>query len=252
MFRTPFPRSGLTEMPRKIYKLFISYDEAGAELRQHVAEQFQYSSDCVWQASFRSLTAADLPPGDGVVWVYPVFMQSGVTVTETLPELLRALYAGSGQHPELVFKPVWGAGCGGVGFRAAALQKELEGEASLLVVAHGVTGREAAPEPAQFLQQLKFRLPEGTDMALAYFGAFPSVEKVLPGLKGQKVVVLPFLIGKGKHVREDMPSSELAARHGKTLKILPPFGAFYLQAEREYWKTGMGESAGNGFDGPAR
>ena len=107
MFRTPFPRSGLTEMPRKIYKLFISYDEAGAELRQHVAEQFQYSSDCVWQASFRSLTAADLPPGDGVVWVYPVFMQSGVTVTETLPELLRALYAGSGQHPELVFKPVW-------------------------------------------------------------------------------------------------------------------------------------------------
>ena len=177
---------------------------------------------------------------------------NGVTVTETLPELLRALYAGSGQHPELVFKPVWGAGCGGVGFRAAALQKELEGEASLLVVAHGVTGREAAPEPAQFLQQLKFRLPEGTDMALAYFGAFPSVEKVLPGLKGQKVVVLPFLIGKGKHMREDMPSSELAARHGKTLKILPPFGAFYLQAEREYWKTGMGESAGNGFDGPAR
>ena len=145
-------------MPRKIYKLFISYDEAGAELRQHVAEQFQYSSDCVWQASFRGLTAADLPPGDGVVWVYPVFMQSGVTVTETLPELLRALYAGSGQHPELVFKPVWGAGCGGVGFRAAAaLQKELEGEASLLVVAHGVTGRGAAPEPAQFLQQLKFR-----------------------------------------------------------------------------------------------
>ena len=179
-------------------------------------------------------------------------MQSGVTVTETLPELLRALYAGCGQHPELVFKPVWGAGCGGVGFRAAALQKELEGEASLLVVAHGVTGREAAPEPAQFLQQLKFRLPEGTDMALAYFGAFPSVEKVLPGLKGQKVVVLPFLIGKGKHMREDMPSPELAARHGKTLKILPPFGAFYLQAEREYWKTGMGESAGNGFDGPAR
>ena len=247
MFRTAFPRSGLTEMPRKIYNLFISY-----ELRQHVAEQFQYSSDCVWQASFRSLTAADLPPGDGVVWVYPVFMQSGVTVTETLPELLRALYSGSGQHPELIFKPVWGAGCGGVGFRAAALQKELEGEASLLVVAHGVTGREAAPEPAQFLQQLKFRLPEGTDMALAYFGAFPSVEKVLPGLKGQKVVVLPFLIGKGKHMREDMPSPELAARHGKTLKILPPFGAFYLQAEREYWKTGMGESAGNGFDGPAR
>lgn len=239
-------------MPRKIYKLFISYDEAGAELRRHVAEQFQYSSDCIWQASFRGLTAEDLPPGDGVVWVYPVFMQSGVTVTETLPELLRALYAGNGQYPELVFKPVWGAERGGIGFGvAAALRKELEGEASLLVVAHGVTGREAAPEPAQFLRQLRFLLPEGTDMALAYFGAFPSVEKVLPELKGQKVIVLPFLIGKGKHMREDMPAPELAARHGKTLKILPPFGAFYLQAEREYWKAGMEEPAGNGFDRPA-
>ena len=113
-------------MPRKIYKLFISYDEAGAELRRHVAEQFQYPGDCVWQASFRGLAVEDLPPGDGVVWVYPVFMQSGVTVTETLPELLRALYAGNGQHPELVFKPVWGAGRGGIGFWVAdALQQEL-------------------------------------------------------------------------------------------------------------------------------
>ena len=180
-------------------------------------------------------------------------MQSGVTVTETLPELLRALYAGNGQHPELVFKPVWGAGRGGIGFWvAAALQQELEGDASLLVVAHGVTGREAAPEPAQFLRQLKFLLPEGTDMALAYFGASPSVEKVLPELKGRKVIVLPFLIGKGKHVREDMPAPELAARHGKTLKILPPFGVFYLQAEREYREAGRGEPAGNGFDRPVR
>lgn len=240
-------------MPRKIYKLFISYDEAGAELRRHVADRFQYSSPRVWQASFRGLAAEDLPPGDGVVWVYPVFMQSGVTVTEALPELLRSLYAGSGQHPELVFKPVWGAERGSIDVGVAkTLQRELEGEASLLVVAHGVTGREAPPEPSKFLQRLKLLLPEGTDMALAYFGASPSVEKVLPELTGRKVVVLPFLIGEGKHMREDMPAPELAARHGKALKVLPPFGTFYLQAEREYWKTGVGESAGNGFDGHVR
>ena len=233
-------------MPGKIYKLFISYDEAGAELRRHVAERVQYPGGRVWQASFRGLTAEDLPPGDGVVWVYPVFMQSGVTVTKTLPEALRALYAGNGQHPELVFQPVWGAGCGGMGFWAAALQKELEGEASLLVVAHGVRGREAPPEPTQFLRQLKLLLPEGTDMALAYFGASPSVEKVLPEFKSSRVVVLPFLVGEGKHMREDMPAPELAARHGKTLKLLPPFGAFYLQAERECRKASMGGPAGNG------
>ena len=89
-------------------------------------------------------------------------------------------------------------------------------------------------------------------MALAYFGSFPSVEKVLPGLKGQKVVVLPFLIGKGKHMRGGHALSGTGRTAWENVKILPPFGAFYLQAEREYWKTGMGEPAGNGFDGPAR
>ena len=49
-----------------------------------------------------------------------------------------------------------------------------------------------------------------------------------------------------------MPAPELAARHGKTLKILPPFGVFYLQAEREYREAGRGEPAGNGFDRPVR
>ena len=72
-------------------------------------------------------------------------------------------------------------------------------------------------------------------MALAYFGASPSVEEVFPRLKGNRVVVLPFLIGEGKHMREDMPSSELAEKWGKELEILPPLGAFYLQKAREYW-----------------
>lgn len=221
-------------MPRKIYKLCVSYDEAGADVRGQVAERVQGISERVWQASFRRMEAAELPPADGVVWVYPVFMQSGVTVTETLPELLRSLYAERGQVPEFVFKPVWGAERGADLGTVEVLRKELEGNASLLLVAHGVTGRELPPEPSRYLQRLGFMLPEGIDMALAYFGASPSVEEVLPALKGSKVVVLPFLIGEGKHMREDMPSPELAAQYGKTLRVLPPFGALYLQAEQEY------------------
>ena len=96
-------------MPRKIYKLCVSYDEAGARLRQKVAEGVKGASDFVWQASFRDLESAELPPGDGVVWIYPVFMQTGRTVTETLPELLRSLYAERGLSPALEFRPVWGA-----------------------------------------------------------------------------------------------------------------------------------------------
>lgn len=237
-------------MPRKIYKLYVSYDEAGAELRQHAVG---YASSPVWLASFRGLEEAELPPSDGVIWVYPVFMQSGVTVTKTLPELLRSLYAKRGRVPEFVFKPVWGAEAWKTFALIEFLQKELEDGASLLLVAHGVTGREAPPEPSRYLQWLRLMLPKGTDMALAYFGAAPSAEEVLPGMRGNKVVVLPFLIGEGKHMREDMPTPELAARHGKTLKVLPPFGTLYLQAEQEYWearKAREKESSGDEFDWP--
>lgn len=227
-------RRGLNDMPRKIYKLCVSYDEAGARLRQKVAENVKGASDFVWQASFRDLESAELPPGEGAVWVYPVFMQSGRTVTETLPELLRSLYAERGLSPALEFQPVWGAERTWNLGVWKSLQNELEQDASLLVVAHGVTGRELPPEPSDFLEHSKVWLPKGTEMALAYFGVSPSVEEVLPSLKGKKVLVLPFLIGEGKHMREDMPSPELAARFGKELKILPPFGTFYLQAEHAY------------------
>ena len=169
-------------MPRKIYKLCVSYDEAGARLRQKVAEGVKGASDFVWQASFRDLESAELPPGDGVVWVYPVFMQTGRTVTETLPELLRSLYAERGLSPALEFRPVWGAERTWNLGVWKSLEKELEQGASLLVVAHGVTGRELPPEPSDFLEHSKVWLPKGTEMALAYFGVSPSVEEVLPSL----------------------------------------------------------------------
>lgn len=66
-------------MPKKIYKLCVSYDEAGAELRQHLADRIKLlgmDGAPVWQASFRDMQADDLPPGDGVVQIYPVFQQS--------------------------------------------------------------------------------------------------------------------------------------------------------------------------------
>ena len=137
-------------MPKKIYKLCVSYDEAGAELRQHLADRIKLlgmDGAPVWQASFRDMQADDLPPGDGVVQIYPVFMQSGWTVTEALPEQLSAMYAERGVSPEFEFKPVWGAGEDVMPFLTVrdALGKELGPGTSLLVVAHGVVGKDLPP-----------------------------------------------------------------------------------------------------------
>lgn len=221
-------------MPKNVDQLIVSYDEAGAALRRHVADEVRMETGTVWEASFRNLNEAQLPPGDGLILVYPVFMQSGGTVTQALPEQLRALYAAKGISPELEFKPVWGAERGFDPGVNAALALELKGDASLLVVAHGVRGRELPPEPHEWIRRLHAVLPEAGDMAVAYFEGSPSVEEILPTLHGRKVVVMPFLAGEGHHMKADMPTPELAARFGKELHILPPLGVFYLQAEREY------------------
>ena len=54
------PRRGLTDMPRKIYKLCVSYDEAGARLRQKVAEGV-LAAESIWGENLNNipgLTAA--------------------------------------------------------------------------------------------------------------------------------------------------------------------------------------------------
>ncbi len=217
-------------MARKIYKLCISYDEKGAEIRQ---EMMNTMIGDVYEASLRNLEEAALPPGDSVIWVYPAFMQSGKTVTETLPARLKAYYETRGESPEIVIKPVWGADCSLACFVTPALSKDWQPDSALLVVAHGVNGMGAPPEPAEFLQMVSVMAPEIEETAVAYFGAEPTAERVMAGLKSRNVVVLPFLIGEGKHLRADMPTAQLAAKHGKTLKVLPPLGKLYLQARTE-------------------
>ncbi|MFR4416268.1 MAG: hypothetical protein ACLT8E_02050 [Akkermansia sp.] len=76
-----------------------------------------------------------------------------------------------------------------------ALGKELEPGTSLLV-AHGVVGKDLPPEPFAFLQKLRaFLWPQETDMALAYFGASLRGGSIST-FEGNRVVVLPFLIGE--------------------------------------------------------
>ncbi len=217
-------------MARTIYKLCISYDEKGAEIRQ---EMMNTMIGDVYEASLSKLEEAALPPGDSVIWVYPAFMQTGKTVTETLPARLKAFYAARGENPEIVLKPVWGSECTLSCFLTPALRKDWQPDSALLVVAHGVNGMAPPPEPTDFLKMVAILAPEIKETAVAYFGAEPTAERVMAGLKSRNVVVLPFLIGEGKHLREDMPTAELAAKYGKTLKTLPPLGKLYLNAQKE-------------------
>lgn len=221
-------------MQNKNDKLFISYDEAGAEICRDLARKTcmkdQHSG---WQTSLMGMNAADLPPGDGLVEVYPVFMQSGWASTVLLPEKLRACYEARGESPDMVFHPVWGSQRGRDAGVNALLAKELQNNAALLVLAHGVKGRELPAEPYDFIRTLNTEGHMDGEMAVAYFGNSPLVEEVLPLLKAHKVVVLPFLMGEGKHMKEDMPTADLAARFGKELRVLPPLGVLYVREDVE-------------------
>ncbi len=217
-------------MARKIDKLCISYDDLGAEIRQ---EMMITMIGDVFEASLSKLEEAQMPSGDDVIWVYPVFMQTGKTVTETLPARLKEFYEARGKNPEIVMKPVWGADFPLACFITPVLQNQWQEDSALLVVAHGVSGMAAPPEPMRFLNMVSIMAPEIEETAVAYFGAEPTAEQAIAALKSRKVVVLPFLIGEGKHFHEDMPTAELAAKYGKTLKVLPPAGKLYFEGQRE-------------------
>ncbi len=217
-------------MAKKIYKLCISYDEKGAEIRRKMMKAM---TGVVFDATLRNLEEAVLPPGDGLILVYPAFMQTGRTVTGTLPARLKAIYAARGENPEIVLKPVPGADSTLACSVLPVIRKDWPPDSALLVVAHGVNGMAPPPEPMKFLQMVSETAPEIEETALCYFGSEPTAEQVLKGLKSVNVVVLPFLIGEGKHLREDMPTAELAAKYGKTLKMLPPLGKLYVDALKD-------------------
>lgn len=209
-------------MKRPLFRLFVSYNEDGAPIRRKLAGQAAADGP-VWQASMMELDGNRLPPGEGEVAVFPVFMQSGRAASAILPARLNEAYARLGTSPELRMMPVWGASPTLADEAAAAIKPFLHAETAVLIVAHGQKGGEQTEEPQHFARRMA-ELLSGHAVKLAWFEASPEAAEVLASLPAREVVVLPFLAGKGLHFHHDMPSPELAARYGKQMLLLPPLG----------------------------
>lgn len=208
-------------MERPLFRLFVSYNEEGAPIRRKLAGQA--ADGPVWQASMMELDESRLPPGEGEVALFPVFMQSGRAASEILPARLKEAYARLGLCPALRMMPVWGASPTLADEAASVVKPCLNSETALLIVAHGRKGGEQAEEPRHFARRLAALLP-GRAVELAWFEARPDAAEVLASLPAREVAVLPFLAGKGLHFHHDMPSPNLAARWGKQVLLLPPLG----------------------------
>lgn len=220
-------------MKNESYDLFVSYDEKGGVLRRFLAEEFAktHGIDNIWECGLKGMGINDLPPADGVVRVHPIFMQSGVTVTKKLPEVLVDLYASIGQAPVLEIQPVWGGLCEQWQRVCEFLTSYLTKEVGLLLMVHGVGGGQEACEAIHFLDFLKSHKPEWAELEcqIAYFGASPGIAEVCPKMNRKKVLVFPFLVSDGNHYHYDMPRVDQIRSFGKEMELLPPYGVFFVQ-----------------------
>ncbi|MDO4409914.1 MAG: hypothetical protein Q4C05_01375 [Akkermansia sp.] len=220
-------------MKKPSYDLFVSYDEKGGALRRFLAEEFAKTHGIkkIWECGLREMKINDLPPADGIIRVHPIFMQSGITVTKKLPELLADLYTAVGQVPALEILPVWG------GLReqwqrvCEFLTSYLTKEVGLLLMVHSVGGGQEACEAREFLHFLKSYRPEWFELEcqIAYFGASPGIDEVCPKMTMQKLLVLPFLVSEGSHYHHDMPRVDQIRSFGKEMELLPSYGVFFVQ-----------------------
>ncbi len=213
-------------------RLFISYSADGAIIREAVARR-KSAGHTYWTASMDSLHTALLPPPTCIVEVYPVFMQTGRTVRHTLPECLRAAYKPWGGCPDFCYRSVWGASPELASLAFPFLRQVLSVPSALLVIAHGHSSRQQAPEAGIFVSNLSRFLPPPYEIHLCWFGAgsdAPCAEDIFPVIRKRRVAVLPFLAGRGMHYRNDMPSRTLAAQFSKEILLLPPLGEILAPA----------------------
>ncbi len=220
-------------MKNLTYDLFVSYDEKGGTLRHYLAEEYArcHGIKKIWECGLRGMEINDLPPADGLVRVHPIFMQSGITVTKKLPELLVSLYAGIGQAPVLEIQPVWGGRCEQWQRVCEFLAPYLSNDVGLLLMVHGVSSGQKACEAINFLEFLKLYKQEWAELEcqIAYFEASPGIEDVCPKMSVRKVLVLPFLVSEGSHYHNDMPRIDQIRSFGKEMELLPPYGVFFMQ-----------------------
>ncbi|WFB09719.1 sirohydrochlorin chelatase [Streptomyces sp. LX-29] len=100
---------------------------------------------------------------------------------------------------------------------------------TLLAVAHGSRDPNALRTVTPLLERVR-RLRPGLPVRLGHIELNePLLGDVLAGLRGQ-VVLVPLLLGRGHHVKVDLPAAALAAPH-LSVRVAAPLGPHPLLAE---------------------
>ncbi len=201
----------------KRYYLLVSYNEKGMPLNP---PGIRMPGERVYRCNLHALDAAELPPDDAPVLVYPMMMLSGKSSGDRLEAALGDAFRRAGRKPDLYYQPVLGASPWLARAAAELLRPLLDEQSAVLVVAHDSALPELPPEPALFCRRLRRQLP-GVEIALGYTRQQPTAHERLAQLHGSRVLLLPFLLTEGYHAACDLPGSEQAAACGKSLLRLP-------------------------------
>lgn len=209
----------------KRYYLLVSYNEQGMPLDP---PGIRMPSERVYRCNLHALGAAELPPDDAPVLVYPMMMLSGKSSGERLEAALAGAFRRIGRRPELYYQPVLGASpwlARAAAERLKPLLAAADGSSTgILVVAHDTTLPEQPPEPALFCRRLRRLLP-GVEIELGYMRQAPLGGDVLARMNSPHILLLPFLLTEGYHATRDLPTAAQAAACGKTLRRLPVVAA---------------------------
>ena len=204
------------------YYLVVSYNERGMHLSP---PGIRMPARRVYRCHLGGISAAQLPPTDAPIVVYPMFMLSGRSSGYKMDSMLRRAYAGALPPAQLYYQPVLGASPWLARAAAEHIEPLLQAGAGVLVVAHGATLAEPPPEPALFCRRLRELLPGEVEVRLGYFSQVPQAGEVLAQMQAHHVLLLPFLLTEGLHTQRDLPTEAEAAALGKTLHRLPVVAA---------------------------
>ncbi|MEV3930226.1 sirohydrochlorin chelatase [Streptomyces sp. NPDC049944] len=104
---------------------------------------------------------------------------------------------------------------------------------TLVAVAHGSRDPQALRTVLELLDRVR-ELRPGLDVRLGHIELNePLLPDTLDGIPGGDAVLVPLLLGRGHHVRHDLPRTASAARHLRT-RVAAPLGPHPLLVEALY------------------
>ncbi|MGW2279351.1 sirohydrochlorin chelatase [Streptomyces sp. NPDC001770] len=125
---------------------------------------------------------------------------------------------------------------------------EVPGSPALVAVAHGSRDPQALRTVTQLLDRVRDMRP-GLDVRLGHIELNePLLPQTLAGLAGGSAVLVPLLLGRGYHVKQDLPALAAAAPAVRT-RVAAPLGPHPLLVEALYGRlVEAGWPAGEGPD----